>query len=131
MRLVGPLEPGRRSPRRIGGRACGEPIQSDARREYVAVTQFRARRLGWAALDEKGAKKMRGIIGTIGGTLLVVGAVAASATPASAGAHAGYHAGGTNSVFADGSVRFLQATQSTPTWAAAMTRAGGEVLSLD
>jgi prepilin-type processing-associated H-X9-DG protein len=74
---------------------------------------------------------MRRIFGTIGATLVVVAAVAASATPASAGGHASYHAGGSNFVFADGSVRFIKSSQSTSTWAAATTPGGGEVLSLD
>ena len=69
---------------------------------------------------------MRRIIGTIGATLAVVAAVAASATPASAGGHTG----GVNFVLGDGSVRFMSdSTLSIQTWRALGTRAGGEVLS--
>lgn len=71
---------------------------------------------------------MRKIIGTIGATLVVVAAVAASATPASAGCNAG----AVNVGMADGSVRFIgDSTLSVQTWRAIGTRAGGEVLSSD
>ena len=71
---------------------------------------------------------MRKIIGTIGATLVVVTAVAASAAPASAG----YHVGAVNVGMADGSVRFIRdSTLSVQTWRAIGTRAGGEVVSLD
>jgi hypothetical protein len=107
------------------------PIQSAARCEYVADTQLRAHPLGRAALDEKGAKKMRKIIGTIGATLVVAAAVAASAAPASAGFHSS-HSGGANFSMDDGSVRFISySTSSIPTWHAVPTRAGGEALSSD
>jgi hypothetical protein len=39
--------------RRVGRYANGEPIQSAARCEYVAVTQPGTQRLGRAALDQK------------------------------------------------------------------------------
>jgi prepilin-type processing-associated H-X9-DG protein len=71
---------------------------------------------------------MRRILGSIGATLVVVAAVAASATPASAGGHAG----GVNVGMADGSVRFIRdSTSSIQTLRALVSRAGGEVLSSD
>jgi prepilin-type N-terminal cleavage/methylation domain-containing protein/prepilin-type processing-associated H-X9-DG protein len=42
-----------------------------------------------------------------------------------------FHSGGANTVFADGSVRFLKAGMSIRTLAALITRAGGEVVSFD
>ena len=42
-----------------------------------------------------------------------------------------FHTGGSNALFADGSVRFLKETTSIPTLAALVTRAGGEVVSGD
>ena len=50
------------------------------------------------------------------------------------GAYAGarsHHSGGVNSLFGDGSVRFLKNNISMPTWLALNTVAGGEVLSSD
>jgi prepilin-type processing-associated H-X9-DG protein len=41
------------------------------------------------------------------------------------------HPGGVNTVFCDGSVRFIQSTISTPTWNALGTRDAGEVISGD
>jgi len=41
------------------------------------------------------------------------------------------HTGGTNALFADGSVRFLRETTSIPTLAALVSRAGGEVVPGD
>jgi prepilin-type N-terminal cleavage/methylation domain-containing protein/prepilin-type processing-associated H-X9-DG protein len=41
------------------------------------------------------------------------------------------HSGGVNSLFADGSVRFIKSSISAPTWWALGTRAGGEVVSSD
>jgi len=41
------------------------------------------------------------------------------------------HPGGCNALFADGSVRFIKASISMPTWWALGTRAGGEVISAD
>jgi prepilin-type processing-associated H-X9-DG protein len=74
---------------------------------------------------------MRRIIGTIGATLVVAAAVAASAAPASAGFHSS-HSGGANFSMGDGSVRFISySTSSIPTWHALHTRAGGDVHSSD
>jgi prepilin-type N-terminal cleavage/methylation domain-containing protein/prepilin-type processing-associated H-X9-DG protein len=42
-----------------------------------------------------------------------------------------FHSGGANAVFADGSVRFLEASLSIRVLAALVTRAGGEVVSAD
>jgi prepilin-type N-terminal cleavage/methylation domain-containing protein/prepilin-type processing-associated H-X9-DG protein len=42
-----------------------------------------------------------------------------------------FHPGGCNVVFADGSVHFLKETIAPPTWAALITRAGGEITSAD
>ena len=41
----------------------------------------------------------------------------------------GFHPGGANAVFADGSVHFLKAGMSVPALAALVTRAGGEAVS--
>jgi prepilin-type processing-associated H-X9-DG protein len=43
----------------------------------------------------------------------------------------GFHTGGCNAVFADGSVHFLSQSMSLCTLAALVTRAGGEVLGSD
>jgi prepilin-type processing-associated H-X9-DG protein len=89
---------------------------------------------------------MRRIIGTIGATLAVVAVTAVSALPfieqdnlfrsmgvsGEAASSASLHAGGSNFVFGDGSVRFIRdAAVSTQTWQAMGTRSGGEVLSPD
>lgn len=42
-----------------------------------------------------------------------------------------YHPGGVNTVFADGSVRFIKDSISAVTWRALGTMAGGEVISGD
>ena len=42
-----------------------------------------------------------------------------------------FHTGGANVVFADGSVRFLRDTITLPTLAAIVTKAGGEIVSLE
>jgi prepilin-type processing-associated H-X9-DG protein len=70
---------------------------------------------------------MRRIIGTVGATLAVVAAVAASGTPASVSGHAG----GVNVGMADGSVRFISDSTSLQTWRALGTHSGGEVVSSD
>ena len=41
------------------------------------------------------------------------------------------HSGGVNAMMMDGSVRFIKATVSLPTWWALATMAGGEVVSAD
>jgi prepilin-type processing-associated H-X9-DG protein len=41
------------------------------------------------------------------------------------------HPGGVNTLFTDGSVKFIKDTISRPTWWALGTRAGGEVVSAD
>jgi prepilin-type N-terminal cleavage/methylation domain-containing protein/prepilin-type processing-associated H-X9-DG protein len=50
---------------------------------------------------------------------------------AAAKGFASLHPGGSNFAFADGSVRFIKATVSMPTYAALGSRAGGEVISAD
>jgi prepilin-type processing-associated H-X9-DG protein len=42
-----------------------------------------------------------------------------------------YHPGGVNTLFADGSVRFIKSSISPITWRALGTIAGGEVVSAD
>ncbi|QEH38298.1 Type II secretion system protein G precursor [Aquisphaera giovannonii] len=42
-----------------------------------------------------------------------------------------YHPGGVNTLFGDGSVRFIKSSVSLPTWRALGTIAGGEVISAD
>ncbi|MDG3007837.1 DUF1559 domain-containing protein [Paludisphaera mucosa] len=42
-----------------------------------------------------------------------------------------YHAGGVNTAFCDGSVKFIKDSISLPTWQALGTRAGGEIVSAD
>jgi prepilin-type processing-associated H-X9-DG protein len=42
---------------------------------------------------------------------------------------ASFHTGGVNVVMADGSVRFVRDSVNLPTWRAASTRAGSEVLN--
>jgi prepilin-type processing-associated H-X9-DG protein len=41
------------------------------------------------------------------------------------------HPGGSNFVFADGSVKFIKASISTPTYASLGSRNGGELISAD
>jgi prepilin-type processing-associated H-X9-DG protein len=41
------------------------------------------------------------------------------------------HSGGVNMLLADGSVKFIKASISAPTWWALGTRSGGEVISSD
>ena len=42
-----------------------------------------------------------------------------------------YHVGGNQALMCDGSVRMITTSVSVPAWSAAVTPAGGEVLSLD
>ena len=41
------------------------------------------------------------------------------------------HPGGVNTLFGDGTVRFVKDTVSLPTWRALGTRNGGEIISAD
>ncbi len=43
----------------------------------------------------------------------------------------GFHTGGVNAVFGDGSVRFISNNISMQTFAATVTRSGGEVIGND
>jgi prepilin-type processing-associated H-X9-DG protein len=74
---------------------------------------------------------MRRIIGTIAATLVVVAAIATSATPVSVGES--HHPGGVNAVLGDGSVRFIRdsISISISTLQAMGTRAGGETLTVE
>jgi prepilin-type processing-associated H-X9-DG protein len=42
-----------------------------------------------------------------------------------------FHPGGVNTLFGDGTVRFVKSTVSVPTWRAVGTRNGAEVVSSD
>lgn len=42
-----------------------------------------------------------------------------------------YHPGGVNSLFLDGSVKFIKSSVSSASWRALATKAGGEIISAD
>lgn len=101
----------------VGGHDPGPAAQVGHLRTIGSDPAFGPRSPGWTT-SEPGPL-------TTGATLVVVAAVAASATPASAG----YHASGVNVGMADGSVRFIRDSVSIQTWRTLGTRSDGQVLS--